>query len=128
MASEGPIFAKSHRKEGFNNSPEKDACIFPGKSDDSQMRETRKFHLLGPCQQEGPTWEKTILNSPETCLFLPKYVTVMSTSGSPISLEVGRPLTFQNVHTPSPPLPSLPKLLKPKFLGEKTKMMVIMTV
>ena len=29
-------------------------AFFLGKSDDSQMRKTKIFHLLGPCQQEGP--------------------------------------------------------------------------
>ena len=52
--SEGPNQARSHRKEGFNNSSEQDPCVFPQKkSGVSPIRETKHFHLLGPCQPES---------------------------------------------------------------------------
>ena len=30
--------------------------FFRGKSDVFEMRKTTKFHLVGPCQHEGPIW------------------------------------------------------------------------
>ena len=48
-------------------------ALFLGKSDDSQMRKTKIFHLSGPCQQEGPPWEKSPGNNWKTCLFEAKF-------------------------------------------------------
>ena len=49
-------FGEKSKKEGFLFSRNQDPVVFRVKSDAYEMRKTKIFHLLGPCQQEDPIW------------------------------------------------------------------------
>ena len=50
------LFGGTPKKEGFQFSFNRTLSFFRGKSDVFKMRKNKKFHILGPCQHEGPIW------------------------------------------------------------------------
>ena len=50
------LFGGTPKKEGFQFSFFRTLSFFRGKSDVFEMRKNKKFHILGPCQHEGPIW------------------------------------------------------------------------
>ena len=81
--------------------------------DDSQMKETRKFHLLRPCQLEGSYLGENSFKQPQNVLFSSEVfnetwlLRAQVAVQSDLAPEAGRPLTSQNVKTPSQHSPPL---------------------
>ena len=145
------LFGETPKKEGPSVHVIRTLSFFRWKSDVFEMRKTKKFHLLGPCQHEGPIWWKMLSLSWKNVHFWSNVMNKIRPWVAQVTFQadlwsdvaVARPLTIRNVKNTWPAVSSslslLPSPFSPtsflsswppktlQFPGKKTKLMLMMS-